>query len=92
MKINSEIVLNPRAYDNVVFKMLSGTDDFACRQSTIHGGQSIVQFYSSTKACTYHGDCEIPNMYNKASVDILIADTYNDIYIEQQKLIHYFQI
>ena len=28
MKISSEIVLNPRAYDNAVFEMISGTDDF----------------------------------------------------------------
>ena len=80
IKINNEIVLNPRAYDNAVFEMISGTDNFAFRQNTIHGGQPIAQFYSSTKVCTFHGDCQIPNMYNKTYVDILIADIYNDIY------------
>ena len=50
--------------------MLSGTGSFAFRQNTLHGGAAIAQFYSSTKACTCHGDCEIPNMYNKTSVDI----------------------
>ena len=28
MKINNEIVLNPRAYDNAVFEMISGTGKF----------------------------------------------------------------
>ena len=80
IRINGEIVVNPRAYDGAVFDMLSGTDNFAFRQNIIHGGQPIAQFYSSTKVCTFHGDCQIPNMYNKTSVDILIADIYNDSY------------
>ena len=80
MEMNNEIVLNPRAYDNAVFGMLSGTCRFAFRQNTIHGGQPIAQFYPSTKACTFHCDCEIPNMYNKTSVDLLIAYIYINIY------------
>ena len=56
--MNNGIVLNPKAYDNAVFDMISGTGNFACRQNTIHGGQPIVQFYSSTKACTCHGGCD----------------------------------
>ena len=78
--------------------MLSGTCSFAFRQNTTHGGQPTVQFYSSTKACTCHRDCGIPNMYNKTYVDILIADIYNDIYIQNidlstyyMKVVHYFQ-
>ena len=63
---------------------LSGTGNFAFRRNKIHGGQPIGQFYSSTKVCTFHGDCQIPNMYNKTYVDILIADTYNDTYIETE--------
>ena len=47
-------------------------------QNPIHGGAPIAQFYSSTKLCIFHGDCQIPNMYNKTHVDILIADIYND--------------
>ena len=87
-------MLNPRAYDNAVFEMISGTDNFAFRQNTIHGGQPIVQLYSSTNACTFHGECEIPNMYNKTSVDILIADIYNAMYINTQinTLISYIYI
>ena len=41
-------------------------------------------FYSSTKVCTFHGDCQIPNMYNKTFVDILIADIYNDTYTKTE--------
>ena len=62
--------------------MVFGTDNFVFRQNTIHGGQPIAQFYSSAKVCTFHGDCQIPNMHNKTSVDILIADIYNDTYIK----------
>ena len=72
-------MLNPRAYEGAVFEMISGTDNFAFRQNTTHGGQPIVQFYSSTKACTFHGNCEIPNMYNKTVVGTLIADICNNI-------------
>ena len=67
-----------------MFELISGTDNFACTQNTIHGGQPIAQFYSSTQVCTFHGGCQIPNMYNKTSVDILIADIYNDIYIKTE--------
>ena len=64
--------------------MISGKNMFAFRQNTIHGGQPIAQFYSSTKVCTFHVDCQIPNMYNKRYVDISIADIYNDIYIKTE--------
>ena len=69
-----------KAYDNTVFEIISGTGNFAFRQNVIHGGQPIAQFYSSTKVCKFHGGCQIPNMYNKTSVNILIADIYNDTY------------
>ena len=82
MEINNEIVFNPRAYDGAVFEMISGIDDFAFKQNTIHGGQPIAQFDSSTKVCIFHGDCQIPNMYNKTSMDTLIADIYNDTYFK----------
>ena len=64
--------------------MSSGTDNFTFLQNTFHGGAPIAQFYSSTKVCTFHGDCQIPNMYNKTSVDILIADIYNDTYTKTE--------
>ena len=53
-------------------------------QNTLHGGAPIAQFYSFTKLRTFHGDCQIPNMYNKTSVDILIADIGNDAYTKTE--------
>ena len=64
LKINDEIVMHPRAYGNV-FDMISGTDMFSFRQNSIHGSTIIAQFFSETKQCIVHGDCEIPNIYNK---------------------------
>ena len=84
IQANNEIVLNPRAYDNAVFEMISGNDNFVFRQNTIHGGQPITKSYSSTKICTFHSDCQMPTMYNKTSVDTLIADIYNDTYIKTE--------
>ena len=43
LNINDEVVLNPRAYDGAVF--VPGTDNFAFRQNTVHGGQPIAQFF-----------------------------------------------
>ena len=68
----------------MLFEVTFGTRNFAFLQNAIHGGQPTVQFHSSTKACTFHGGCEIPNMYNKTFVDILIADIYNDICINTE--------
>ena len=62
--------------------MISGTDNFAFRQNTTHGGQPIAQLYSSMKVCTFHGDCQIPNMYNKTLVDILTAYIHNNTYMK----------
>ena len=84
LEVKIEVVLNPRNYDGAVFEISSGTDNFIFLQNTIHGGAPIAQFYSSTKLCTFHGDCQIPNMYNKTSVDILIADIYNDTYTKTE--------
>ena len=67
-----------------MFEMISGNGNFAFLQNTTHGGQPTAQFYSSTEVCTFHGDCQIPNMYNKTYVDILIADIYNDTYIKKR--------
>ena len=64
--------------------MSSGTDTFTFLQNTTHGGVPIAQFYSSTKICTFHGDCQIPNMYHKTFVDILVADIYNDTYTKTE--------
>ena len=49
MRMNGEIVLNPRAYDSAVLEVISGTDNFAFRQNSLHGGTPVGQFYASTK-------------------------------------------
>ena len=54
------------------------------RQNPLHGGTPIAQFYSSAKECTFYGDCSIPNCYSKPSIDILISNIYNDIYIKTE--------
>ena len=75
LKVNGEVVLSPRNYDGAVFEISCGTDNFVFSyKNTPHGGAPIAQFYSSTKICTFHGDCRIPNMYNKTYVGIPIAD------------------
>ena len=33
-----------------------------------------------------HGDCQIPNMYNKTYVDLLIADICNDTYAKTDNI------
>ena len=63
-----------------------GTDNFIFLRNNIHGSAPIAQFDSSTKLCTFHGDCEIPNMYNKSSVDLLIADIYSDTYAKTDNI------
>ena len=68
LEINDEIALNPRKYDGAVFEISSGTGNFTFLQNTFHGGAPTAQFDSSTKVCTFHGDCQIPNMYNKTYV------------------------
>ena len=80
LKVNDEVVFNPRNCDEAVFEMGSGTDNFSFLQNAFHGGAPIALFYSQTKVCTFHNGCQIPNMYNNTSVDILIADIYNDTY------------
>ena len=64
--------------------MSSGTANFTFLQNAIHGGAPIAQFHSSTKLCTFHGDCQMPNMYNKTYVDFLTADIYNDAYTKAE--------
>ena len=80
--MNDEVVLNPRAYDGAVFEMSSGTDTFTFLQNTTHGGAPIAQFHPSTDLCTFHCDCQIPNMYNKTFVNILIANICNNTYTQ----------
>ena len=38
LKVNDEVVLNPRNYDGAVFEMNSGTDNVTFLQNAFHGG------------------------------------------------------
>ena len=78
-------MLNPGAYYGAAFDMFSGTDSFAFRQNTIHGGQPIAQFDSSAKACTFHGDCSIPTVCNKSSIDSVTTNVVLLMLILKQK-------
>ena len=80
LKINGETVLHPRNYGGAVFEMLSGTDNFAFRQNSIHGGAPIAIFNSETKFCQFFGDLDIPNYYNTTSIDNLVSNIYNTFY------------
>ena len=64
--------------------MSPGTDNFTFHQNTLHGGAPIAQFHSPTKSCTFHGDSQVPNMYNKTFVGILTADIFNDAYTKTE--------
>ena len=85
LKVNGEVVLSPRNYDGAVFEFISCTGMLAFLQNSSHGGAPIAKFYSSTKLCTCHCGCQIPNMYNKTYVDILIAGIVLTILIQKQK-------
>ena len=74
--------MHPRAYGGEVFDMISGIDMFSFRQNPIHGSTIIAQFFSETKQCIFHGDCETPNIYNKTSTDNLITQIYGDFYLK----------
>ena len=73
--------MHPRAYGEV-FDMIPGTDMFSSRQNPIHGSTIITQFFSETKQCIFHGDCEIPNIYSKTSTGNLITQIYDDFYLK----------
>ena len=62
----------------------AGSSGFNCLQNIVHGSQPIAVFNSLNKSVKLFGDLDIPNFYNKASVDILIADIYDDTYIKTE--------
>ena len=48
--------------------------------STRAGRRASERPTPDARRTTFHVDCEIPNMSNKSSVDLLIANIYNDTY------------
>ena len=64
MKINNEIVLNPRAYDNAVFEMISGTDNFVLRiptHTTYHTPKPRVPKIRMPDTIYMYHICHIPH-------------------------------
>ena len=49
LRINDEVILNPRAYAGAVFEMISGTNNFTFLQNPIHGSAPIAQFCHQRK-------------------------------------------
>ena len=43
MKVNGEEVIHPRKYGGSVFEMFRGSDMFAFRQHTTHGGAPVAR-------------------------------------------------
>ena len=81
LKINDEVVLNPRL--NVYFELYAGTSGFTFLQNIVDGSQPIAIFNSLDKSVEFFGDLDIPNFYNKTEIDAigdelssLILNTY----------------
>ena len=84
VKMNDEVVLSPRAYDVAVFGTLPGTDNFAFRLNSTHGGTLIAQFNSSTKIMYFLWGLFDSIFYNKSPIDTLIPNTHDDVYIKTE--------
>ena len=87
LKINDEIVLNPRV--NYYFGLYAGTSGMTFLQNTVDGSQPIAIFNSLDKSVEFFGNLDIPNFYNKTEVDAiddelsaLILNTYTKPEVE----------
>ena len=73
LKVNGEIVMSPRAY-GVQFELYAGTSGCASLQNQRDGAQPIAIFKSIDQSVEFFGDLDIPNFYNKAEVNNLLAN------------------
>uniref|UniRef100_UPI00404B2DF6 hypothetical protein n=1 Tax=Flavobacterium sp. TaxID=239 RepID=UPI00404B2DF6 len=73
LKINDEIVMHPRAY-GIQFELYAGTSGFAFLQNQQDGAQPIAIFNSLDKSIEFFGNLDIPNHYNKSSIDTLFSN------------------
>ena len=67
LKINGEVVLNPRL--NYYFEMYAGTSGFSFLQNIVDGSQPIAIFNYLDKSVEFFGELDIPNHYNKTEID-----------------------
>ena len=81
LKINDEIVLNPRV--NCYFEIYSAPNGISFLQHNPNGSQPLAFFNSFDKSIEFFGDLDIPNFYNKTETDAiddelsaLILNTY----------------
>ena len=54
--------------------MYAGTSGFAFLQNQQDGSQPIAIFNSLDKSVEFFGDLDIPNFYNKSSIDTLFSN------------------
>ena len=72
LKVNGEIVINPRAY-GIQFDMYAATSGFVFLQNQQDGAQPIAIFNSLDKSVEPFGDLDIPNFYNKTEINSMLA-------------------
>ena len=87
LKINDEIVLNPRV--NGYFEIYSAPHGISFLQHNSDGSQPITIFNSLDKSVEFFGDLDMLNFYNKTEVDAiddelpaLILNTYTQPEVE----------
>ena len=74
LKVNGEIVINPRAYV-IQCEMYAATSGFVFLflQNQQDGSQPIAIFISLDKSVEFFGDLDIPNFYNKTEINSMLA-------------------
>ena len=65
--------MNPRS-GRVYFEIYAGTSGVIFLQSQRDGSQPIAMFNSLDQSCELFGDVDIPNCYDRNSIDNIIAN------------------
>lgn len=81
-KVNGEIVMNLRS-GGVYFEMYAGTSGFAFLQNINDGGQPIAILSSLDRFIEFFVDVDIPNSYDRNSVNNLSANIDFNSYVLQ---------
>ena len=72
LTINNEPFLNPRV--NGYFEIYAAPNGISLLQHSSDGSQPIAIFNSLDKSVEFFGDLDIPNHYNKSSIDTLFSN------------------
>jgi type II secretory pathway pseudopilin PulG len=78
LKVNGEIVMNPRAY-GIQFELYAATSGFAFLQNQQDGAQPRAIFNSLDKSVEFFGDLDIPNFYNKTEINSMLTGGSADL-------------